>query len=418
MIGGNKKKLPTKAVLEGGGAKGNIYIGVADSLEKLGVLKDIDSVAGASVGAIGALVLSTGWSVEKMKGLFSNLDISKLATGGWRDYLKIPYTVLRYFGLFRADEFHTLFQNIVEEVTGNKNCTFEEWHNIKEANPDKNMKDIFAVACNLNTKLNETFSHLDEKNKKVPIADAIRASMSFPGYFTPWIINGCKYSDGGIQNNCPSNVFEKEPGVFNSEVFTVRLDSLDEINYYENGVIPPPTEINTAMECAIAQAEAMLDTQNADFHQSQYKTRTAFCDTMGVPTLKFNLTDEEKAGLYASGQYGVIRYFLREYPELTAQKIDPKTLQSIKTAGSPISFTEFMSKQPKSVTESLEAVTAKLEPAQATNVVSIGAKSKGATPLFHHWCKLPALHREHARRIEVESKAKLAEEKPKKKITA
>ena len=50
------------AVFSGGGAKGNIYSGVHESLSDSGVLEGLEAVAGSSAGAITAAVIATGIS--------------------------------------------------------------------------------------------------------------------------------------------------------------------------------------------------------------------------------------------------------------------------------------------------------------------------------------------------------------------
>ncbi len=388
------------AALEGGGAKGFIYLGVAKALAKLGILDDFEAISGASVGAMGALLLSTGWPVEKMEKLFNDIKFSEMASGGWWEKLTGPLTFFRWFGLHRADRFHNLFKKIVKEVTGNENTTFEQWHQFKEAHPELKLKDIFVEACNLNTKVNETFSYLSE-HKDVPIADAVRASMGFPVYFSPWTIKGCLYGDGGEQNNCPSDVFEVKPGEFNPEVLSVRLDSLDEIRYFKYGVKPPATPIKNSLECTFAHFESATNAQNRAFFQSPYKDRTVFCDTLDVPTLKFDLDTETRAALVASGEYGVVRYFYKHHPEVVEKAHDKETLKQIERADFPICFTEFVSKSSRKAKFSTVAQS------------DLAAPSKTSTPLFHHWCKLPGMQREskNFKNIDYKAIAKAQKEK-------
>jgi len=100
---------------------------------------------------------------------------------------------------------------------------------------------------------------IDSEHKDVPIADAIRASMAFPLFFTPWEIKKCLYADGGEQNNCPSNLFENPPGVFNNEVLTIRLDSLDDIRYFQHNIQPPATPVTNAWQYITANVTAILN---------------------------------------------------------------------------------------------------------------------------------------------------------------
>ncbi|MGE3319885.1 MAG: patatin-like phospholipase family protein, partial [Candidatus Berkiella sp.] len=262
-------------------------------------------------------------------------------------------------------------KKIVKEVTGNENTTFREWHEFKEKNPQLNLKDIYVEACNLNTKLNETFSH-QSQHADVPIADAIRASMGFPVFFSPWKIKNCLYGDGGEQNNCPSDVFEVKPGKPNPDVLSVRLDSLEEIRYFKYGVLPSPVPIKNALECTFAHLESCLNAQNRAFYQSPYCKQTIFCDTLEVSTLDFELKEDTKVALEASGYYGTMRFMHKHHPEITDKRCDKQTLQKLQETDFPISFTEFLSNH--AVKEDTPEV---VKPSRR--------KNQPVTPLFHHW---------------------------------
>ncbi len=399
-------KLYEDLALEGGGAKGYVYIGVAKALQKLGLLKDMDAISGASAGAISALVLATGWTYEKMKKILDGLDFEKMASGGFIGKITAPITEIREFGLHDGDAFYDFFKSIVKEITGNEHATFEDWHNLKIAHPELGLKDLSIQACNLNTRQNETFAWNTAK-AKVPIADAVRASMGFPGYFTPWKIKDpitgkvFLYSDGGIQKNCPSDVFEKQPGLYNPKVLSVKLESFDQIKYFDKGIPLPAKDIKTPLQCAVAQFEAAMNVQD-NFLTSPYKQTTILCDTLDVGTLQFDLTDNEKQALEASGVYGVIRYFYQLHPGLVEDKYkdEPETLAAIKD-GIKVGkftecFTEFMKTQ-KAPAEPKRRSGVKFgetlpsgDPMEA-NVHYLQPQAQARTPMFHHWCKNPAI---------------------------
>jgi predicted acylesterase/phospholipase RssA len=68
---GSPKRIAPAAVrylaLEGGGGKGFAYLGALGVLEELGVMDHLDGFAGASAGAITALLLSLGYDREKLE---------------------------------------------------------------------------------------------------------------------------------------------------------------------------------------------------------------------------------------------------------------------------------------------------------------------------------------------------------------
>ncbi|MCS5712232.1 patatin-like phospholipase family protein [Candidatus Berkiella aquae] len=382
--------------LEGGGAKGEAYIGMASALEKLGILKDIKAVSGASAGAITALVLATGWNVKRMKDILTELDFETLATGGFLGKLESPLTMIRENGLFDGDGFYHLFKKIIKEITGNENATFEDWHQLRKTRPDLNLKDISVQACNLNTRMNETFAY-NTQHKDVPIADAVRASMGFPWYFTPWKIKGCEYADGGIQKNLPSDVFEKQPGVYNPKVLSVKLESFDQIKYFDKGVTPPPKPVDTPLQTTIAVVESMINAQDKLFQQSPYKHATIYCDTLDIGTLQFKMTQDEHKAIRASGEYGTIRYFYNLDPTLVEKHYDRETIEQLKAADFPLCFSEFLKKQ-QIPTEMQDKPTV-----VASSSSSHGEPSgKKWTPLFQKWSRNTALnaHCKHLHEID------------------
>lgn len=326
--------------LEGGGTKGHIYMGAALELEKLGVLKELQNISGASVGAIAALLFATGWPVKKIQEMYSKMDFEKMAMGGILDKIWVPRTIDTSLGAFDGRAFHAWFKEIINEVTGDPNCTFKQWHQLKEKNPHKQLKDLFIEACNLETGYNETFSHLSEHND-VAIADAVFASMKFPGMFTPHEIKGTLYFDGGAQRNCPSESFEKTPGEFNPKTLSIRLDHRDEINYFEKGVKPPKKRPKNFLQALAAQFSASTKAQDYAFFASPYKKHAIFASTGDVGTLDFDLTEAQKKFLVDSGSYSVKCYFHELHPELTKGKYDPLFLQQLEERGFPLTITDF-----------------------------------------------------------------------------
>jgi predicted acylesterase/phospholipase RssA len=62
--------------LEGGGGKGFAYLGAIGVLEELGVMQNVEGFAGASAGAITALLLSIGYTREKLERFLDDTDFT------------------------------------------------------------------------------------------------------------------------------------------------------------------------------------------------------------------------------------------------------------------------------------------------------------------------------------------------------
>lgn len=85
------RKIKTMT-FQGGGVKGTAYAGVAEELEKTGVLAQLEEVAGASAGSIFAMLLAIGYTAEELKVEMSNLnfkDFEDAGMPGWIESLHL-----------------------------------------------------------------------------------------------------------------------------------------------------------------------------------------------------------------------------------------------------------------------------------------------------------------------------------------
>lgn len=307
----------TKLALKGGGAKGYVYIGIAQALEEKGILKDIDVIAGTSVGAIGCLLLSTGLSVKELKQKVYNTDFERMIYNS--SVFKEAYNLYYYQGIHQGSELHHWFGEIIESVTGDKNTTFAQWHQLKKKHPEKNLKDMVIEACNATKTMNDVFSATSPL-KDTPICDALRASMAIPIFFTPWKIGEYKYIDGGTQANCPIAVFNQNNAI-DKKALGIWLAPKDVIEHEETGKPLPNHDVNSLIHILEATLEASLNTQLFELEHSPYKEQLIFCDTLDVGTLQFSMPEEKKQALIESG-YNSVLHFLqiqekREFSKLS-----------------------------------------------------------------------------------------------------
>ncbi len=202
---------------KGGGAKGAAYPGAISSLEELGFIEEIDLVIGTSAGAITALILGLGFSAEQFRQLSDKVsftDFADIKPNGWGAFfngnrLGNALDLIQYGGVFTGESFHQFATYLIEQMLGSPNATFADLHNARMLDPA--LKDMVFKATRYNARpgeiVEQTFSYLDTPN--VRIADAVRASMAFPGAFLPFTVrekNGQVFgvfADGGILSNWP-----------------------------------------------------------------------------------------------------------------------------------------------------------------------------------------------------------------------
>ena len=159
--------------LSGGGARGFAHLGVFKFLEDCGMKPDI--ISGTSAGALMGALYADGYSVEEIKGLFSGREFSDFAQ------LQIPKS-----GVFDSQRFRSFLRRHLR------------------AKAIEDLKIPMAiVATDLDNGESRTF-------RSGPLVDVITASCSIPIIFSPVVINGVHYVDGGLFRNFPVSVIREE----------------------------------------------------------------------------------------------------------------------------------------------------------------------------------------------------------------
>lgn len=198
-------------VLSGGGAKGLAHIGVIKALEENGI--PIDYIAGTSMGAIVGGLYAIGYSPAEMDSLFRTEDFKNWSRG------VINENFIYYFkrGLQNSGQF-SIKISFKDSVPKPKLPT----NIIPTHQMDLAFLKIFAGAsagCDYNfNKLFVPFRCVASDvyhNKQFicssgDLGSSIRASMTFPFYYKPITIDSVLLFDGGIYNNFPWDVMERD----------------------------------------------------------------------------------------------------------------------------------------------------------------------------------------------------------------
>lgn len=169
----NYKAYKLGLALSGGGAKGFAHIGVFKLLEECGLMPDV--IVGTSVGALMGALFADGYSADELKDIFSGREFSEFAQ------LQIPKS-----GLFDSKRFRYFLKRHLRAKT------FEE------------LKIPLVVVA---TDLDNGESH---EFRSGPIVEAVAASCSIPIIFSPVVINGIHYVDGGLFHNFPVSIIREE----------------------------------------------------------------------------------------------------------------------------------------------------------------------------------------------------------------
>ena len=198
-------------VMSGGGARGLAHIGVIKMLEENNI--PIDYVAGTSMGAIVAALYSMGYTPDEMIEMMKTKDFQRWYTGTmdqkYMFYFKknkdVPDLVNLHFDI--KDSLHIVMPSAHIVKSAPMNLGFMETFAAYTAACDNNFDDLMVpfrcVAADAYNKKSIVFSEGD-------LCDAVRASMSYPFFFKPIKVDSVLLYDGGLYNNFPRDVMERE----------------------------------------------------------------------------------------------------------------------------------------------------------------------------------------------------------------
>jgi len=190
-------------VLSGGGTKGFAHVGVLKVLERENI--PIAAIVGTSMGAVIGGLYAAGYTSSEMEDLLSNVDLMEILSG--RSGGILPD--------FKYNQPPSSGSSILS-------LQMDENRNLRGRLGILKAKDLYAFLSELTSRVTVT----DFNNLPIPfaavatnlengdtvvlrdgnLASALRASISIPGMFEPWKINGKLLVDGGLKANLP--VFE------------------------------------------------------------------------------------------------------------------------------------------------------------------------------------------------------------------
>lgn len=166
-------------VLNSGGLIVYAYAGFFNSNQHL--LKDVETVTGASAGAIWAMLYAFGYEPQEIMEILLTVNIRELSKASAVSFIKT-------FGVYSQDVVRATLLKAVDD----RDLTFSELD-----------RSLFVAAYCLNTNKTEYFSR--ESTPSVKVVDAVMASMSIPGLFSPVRIGERYYLDGAFVDKWPSD---------------------------------------------------------------------------------------------------------------------------------------------------------------------------------------------------------------------
>ena len=285
-------RIPSLAlIMKGGGIKGLAYVGALD------LLRDyyrFNWFVGTSAGAITAILLAAGYTVEEMKGILEEKNFKDFFDA---PFYKIPTNLLFKKGMHPAQEFTDWMDRLLTAKFGGKlPVTLGQ---IQEATGNR-------ITVYASQKGRKALTFDSEDNDDVSAAYAARCSMSIPIVFTPQSEQGRWAFDGGLQNNFPVRQLTDVHG----EVPFVCL-YLGSENY------EPQKETSV-----ILHVLGIFMSQGEVEFVDDYKEQIVIVDPRPISTLDFDINDSEKSYLLTCGKIGAMKHIWPEEEHDSLSELD------------------------------------------------------------------------------------------------
>jgi predicted acylesterase/phospholipase RssA len=179
-------------VLSGGSMKGMAELGALHYMESIGILKNITTLAGSSVGSVICTLICIGYRPVEVYHFFMNVNV--------KNFTKInAYNFFNKLGLDDGKRFVLVIKKFFKAKSIDPNITFKKLY-------QKTKKKLIVTGACINDKKTYYFSHVTEPDMRV--VDALRISISIPIVYTPRKFKGKIFIDGGCTDNYPIALFK------------------------------------------------------------------------------------------------------------------------------------------------------------------------------------------------------------------
>lgn len=283
--------LKYACIFGGGAIRGISFVGTVKALEELGIHPN--TIAGSSVGAIFAGLLSVGYTSKELKDIFKKVNYAL--------FKDVYFGFRNGFALSKGEVFLDWVRELIEEKFYGKNFNKEGNKPITFSDLDKNLVIIATDLTNFGFKEFSKFETPDFE-----IAYAIRISASMPGLMQPVEDNGAILVDGDLQKSWPAWKLSPNLCLDGERILEFRPEG-DYESKDQNAI----SFMNTIYSCMTSLA--------TDFIIEHYGYRDKFdyikINTGSVVVVDFNITQEKRQELMDMGYQQTMDYFNNFLPK-------------------------------------------------------------------------------------------------------
>lgn len=272
-------------VLSGGLTKGFGIVGALQHLQDKGILSQVHKYIGTSIGAIISYLVCIGYNpielmiVSCQKKIFekmTNIDILNVMHGNG------------------AISFH-IFQEILEKMTIEK---VKRYITLMDLYTKYN-KELVCCTYNLTLQKSEYISY--KTHPHLDCITALRMSANLPFFFETFVYDDSRYVDGGIADNFPISIVDKEKDVALG-IRTKTILSSDPDKKENDNLL---SQFISILTIPIARIEEI---------QMERCQETIHIVSVPIPSymsLSLHLTNTEKFDLFSVG-YETMKQFLEQ----------------------------------------------------------------------------------------------------------
>lgn len=272
--------IPHRVYLSGGGICAVAHVGALMELSKHIPLKTVKEWMGVSAGSLVAMCLCVGFTLDELYKVCIEFDFTNI-----KEYDSVPGWLL-HFGIDTGERLHKLIEACLHVKGLSSDFTFKDCLN-------QFGKSLRIVATDLNEARSVTFCPKNTPDYR--IADAVRASMSYPYYFQPFIcpVSGHHLSDGAVISNYPLFVLPKDD---HSQTLSILIRTLVE---------PIEDIMSLELEELISRPIKIILTERTNIETRFYDSHCIQIDLGNLNTLEFSFDEDTKQFIVQKGRDAV-----------------------------------------------------------------------------------------------------------------
>lgn len=182
---------PRVLCLSSGGSKGLVHLGVLSRFNMNGLLDEIHTYSGTSIGALVCVLLNVGYEPAEVAEMFMEFKL---------DHQVGMANLIEDFGFFSMTQLKERIEDMIVKKWGFV-PTFEQLYQATR-------KVLFITTYNIDRMEVYHFNYMTEPTCSV--SEAVCISMSIPIFFKAYHYKSYRFVDGAVGNSFPVELFDND----------------------------------------------------------------------------------------------------------------------------------------------------------------------------------------------------------------